>query len=47
MFGHDNVTARAEQISLRLDEKSALINTNTKVSKTECILTIIRPLKAT
>ncbi|XP_046860569.1 cleavage and polyadenylation specificity factor subunit 3-like [Xenia sp. Carnegie-2017] len=33
MFGHDNVTARAEQISVRLDEKSALINTNTKEIK--------------
>jgi hypothetical protein len=30
-YGHDNVAARADQISVRLEENSALINTNTKV----------------
>ena len=30
-YGHDNVAARADQISIRLEENSALINTNTKV----------------
>ena len=30
-YGHDNVAARADQISVRLDENNALINTNTKV----------------
>ena len=32
-YGHDNVAARADQISVRLEENSALINTNTKVGK--------------